>query len=338
MEKLNPNARVHVPLMSIPLFRTHVAAQREVEKKLLFATWGGIGDVICSEPTVRYALNNFKDCEITVATHNPEIFQHLKLADIYDLKKENPIADDFLVLHTIPTQDDSSLTPQFISHMVTNCVDFPALSALRMQLPICDREVILKPEPPQNPKIFKIFENRKNHVVIHAGRHWASKTFPVDWWNDVIASIIAEGLVPVLIGKHDGESQGYVDTTSEGCIDLRDKTSLNDSIWLVQNSPVVVCNDSSPLHMAATGKAWILFIASVKHPDYITHYRQDVFGWRMQNLSVGGLWDMIPACPNVTTDVLIDKVSEEKIRAILPDPKIFGPLCRDKINDYFKKT
>lgn len=335
MEKLNPNQPVAIPLALHPLFRTHLAAQRGVEKNLLFSTWGGIGDVICSEPTVRYALENFKDCKITVATHHPEIFQHLKLHDVYDLKKENPIQDDYLVLHTIPNQDNSSLIPLFISHMITNCVDFPSLSAMRMQLPIKDREVILKPEPPQNKKIFKIFAERKNHVVIHAGRHWASKTFPSDWWNSVIESIKQEGLIPVLIGKHDGESQGYVDTTAEGCVDLRDKTSLNDSIWLVQNSPVVVCNDSSPLHMAATGDAWILFIASVKHPDYITHYRKGVFGWRMQNLSVGGLWDITPACPNTTADVLIDKIPEEKIRSILPSPEIFGRLCREKINDYF---
>lgn len=345
---IDPNGFVKLPVSMVPLFATKIAEQREVLKNLLFATWGGIGDVICSEPTIRYALNNYKDCKITVATRHPELFSHLNLDDVYDLTKEHPISDDYLILHTIPTQDNTLLTPQFISHMLTHCIDFPSLSALRMQIPLEHRYVVLRPNQPKDQQILDIVNQKQNYVVVHAGRHWESKTFPVQWWNAVLDSIKQVGLIPVLIGKHDGETQGYVNTSTEGCIDLRDKTSLNDSIWMVQRMPVVVCNDSSPLHMSATGDAWILFVASVKHTDYITHYRKPftiagqnnkpVWSWRMQNTGVGGLWDHFNTCPNKTEDLNVDKIDLSVLSKILPDPTIFGPLCKEKIDDYFRSV
>lgn len=347
-EFINPDARVSLPVAMVPLFATRIAKQRGVSNSLLFTTWGGIGDVICSEPTVRYAVDRFKDCKITVATQHPELFQHLKLYDTYNLKKDTPILDDYLVLPTIPTQNDSSLICQFMSHMLINCVDFPALSALRLQLPIADRHVILRPVQPQDQTILDIINEKQKYVIVHAGRHWKSKTFPTEWWNATLDSIKQEGLIPVLIGKHDGETQGYVDANPDGCIDLRDKTSLSDSIWLLQRAAVVVCNDSSPLHMAATGDAFILFIASVKHVDYITHYRKpftiagqdlpSVWSWRMQNIGIGGLWNGFDACPNKTEDVNVDNIDPELILNILPDSKSIGPLCKEKIDEYFKSV
>lgn len=336
MEKLDPNKRIGVPFMSIPVYRTNLAVQKGVEKNLLFVTWGGIGDVICSEPTVRYAIEKFKDCRVTIATRHPELFQHLKFHDIYDLKKETPIADDYLIFQTIPVQDQTTLIPQFISHMYTHCVDFPALSALRSQLPINHREVILKPAKPGlggGLKKFWALQN-ENYVVVHAGRHWQTKTFPAKWWNAVIDSIIENGMVPVLIGKHEGETQGYVDTKTEGCVDLRDQTTIEESIWLLQNSPVLVCNDSSPLHMAATGNAFIGFVASVKHPDYITHYRKGKFGWRMENFELDGMWNHSSMCPNSAEDVNLDKIGSELVASFLPEPSVFGPWCKRRIDEY----
>lgn len=343
---IQPDGRVSLPVQLVPLFATQIATQRGVNKNLLFATWGGIGDVICSEPTIRHALKNYKDCNITIATHKPELFSHLNSYDVYDLTKEKPITDDYLIFHTIPTQQDTSLIPQFLSHMLVNCVDFPALSALRMQLPLEERYVILRPTTPTNSELLNLVENKKKYVVVHAGRHWESKTFPTEWWNSVLDSIKSVGLIPVLIGKHEGESQGYVDASAEGCVDLRDKTSLNDSVWLVQRMPVMLCNDSSPLHMAVSGDAWILFIASVKRPEYITHFRkpftiqgQDndlVWGWRMKNLGVGGLWTQYSTCPNRNEDLNIDKTDPKLMESILPDPNTIGPICKEKIDDYFR--
>jgi len=319
-----------------PALRTVDAVMRGVNKNVLINCWGGIGDQVCSEPTIRHAIHNFKDCKITIATTLPELFQHLPYHDLYDLKKERPIHDDYWVCEPIPNQSPQNLAAQFISHMVMNCVDFPAVSAFRMQLPIKDREIVLKPKTPTNEVVLDIVKEAAKHVVVHPGRHWVSKTFPAAWYNRGLASIIKEGFIPVLIGKEDGPTQGTVNVDVSGCIDLREKTTLNDTIWLLQNTGVLICNDSSPLHMAASGKAWIGFFASVKHPDFITHWRNGQWSWRMQNLSVDGIYNHFNFCPNTETDLLLDNVEESLVLRCLPEPEIIGPWCKEKMDDYFR--
>lgn len=325
-----------VPWFEFPIWSANKAADKGNSKNILFRTWGGIGDVICSEPTVRYAVERFKDCKITVETNFPEVFQHLALADIYDTKKERAIADDYLVKETVPTQSVSLLLPQFFNHIHTHCVDFGSMCALRSQLPIANREVILRPPTPESDLLHELVEESHRYVAVHAGRHWPSKTFPAAWWNRTLDSIVKAGFTPILIGKDGGESQGYVAVNAEHCVDLRDKCSLNETMWLLQQLPILVCNDSSPLHMAVTGNAWIGFVPTVKHPDFITHFRQGKFGWRMQSFGKGGMWDHSEINPNVTIDVNLDHVDPELLKTFLPEPEIFGPWCKEKMDEYFQ--
>jgi hypothetical protein len=320
-----------VPFRHLPAGRTTIALKNKVEKNILIRTWGGIGDQICSEPTLRFALKNFKSGErITLASEMPELFRHLNFFDVYDLKKERPVWDDFLCFETIVNHDGNSLVPQFMSHSITNCVDFPSLCAFRCQLPIADKEVVLKPECPENPELISL-ANDQRHVLVHAGKHWPSKTFPKEWWDSALDSIKKQGLVPVLVGKETDETQGTVDTDTAGCVDLRNKTTVMETVWLSQKLKLVVTNDSSVLHMAVSGDAWIAFFASAKHPDYISHWRNGTWSWRMQNLSLGGMWNIMDNCPNRSGETRIDQVDEATLRSWLPDPEIVGPWCRERL-------
>jgi hypothetical protein len=284
---------------------------------------------------LRYALNYFKDCEITLSSEHPFLFRHLKFAEVIDAKKYKPVEENYLVFETI--SDPSRLTWEFFSHCITNCVDFPSLCALRMQLPVKDREVILTPkEPAYESAVWKMLpkmsEVRRN-VVVHAGKHWPSKTFPKDWWDAVLAELIAKGLTPILIGADTDDNRGTVDVKTKGCIDLRNQISINDSIWLLQHSDVLITNDSSPLHMAVAGKTWIGFIASCKHPDYITHWRNGQWGWRMQNLGLGGIWDEVNFCPNKETTLTVENVDEKLLRTWLPEPRAVAEWANEKYAD-----
>ncbi len=310
--------KVQIPGSEVPSFRTFRAIERGVEKNILFTTWGGIGDQICAEPTLRFAIDSFKDCHVSLATENPGLYRHLKFKKVYDLKKTKPIYENFLVFETIP--DPKRLTFEFVSHMVTHCVDFPALASLRCQTPISYRSVILKPEVSlDRQNELKQYTDAK-YVAVHAGRHWPSKTFPKDWWDSMLAELIHCGLTPVLFGK-DEEDQGTVATETKGCVDLRGITSLDESIWLLQRMQTMVTNDSSPMHMAATGDARIAFIASAKHQDYLYHWRKGEWGANMKHFNKGGVWDVVSHNPNQKDDVLVDKVDEDLLRTWLPQPQ-----------------
>ncbi len=315
MEKIDVTKRVSIPVGHLPIFRTQIAIDSGVEKKLLFKTWGGIGDQICAEPTLRYALKMFKGCEFYLASEIPELFKHLEFKRVFDLKEETPNYSKYLNFETITPPDESNLVWQFFSHMLTNCVDFPSMCALRSQLPVADREIILRPE---QPKSFSC--SLQQSVVIHAGKHWPSKTFPKEFWDRVIAALKVRGITPVLIGADTDDNRGTVDVDATGCLDLRNKLSIMDSVWVCQQAKVLLTNDSSPMHMAASGDAWIFYFATCKHPDMITHWRHGQWQWREVNLSKGGIWDILDYCPNKKQEVSAEFVPIDILKTWLPSP------------------
>lgn len=336
--KIDPNARVAIPITHLPIFRTKIAVDSGVEKNILLKTWGGLGDQICAEPTLRFAIRSFKGCSISLASERPELFQHLNFNKTFDLKEVQPNYSNFLLLDTITPPDDSNLVWQFFSHMLVNCVDFPSMCALRCQIPVEDKEILIRPTVDEEK--IKELKIPQNAIFIHAGRHWQSKTFPKDWWDSVLDNIIKFGHRPVLIGADTDDNRGTVDVNVQNhTIDLRNKLSIQESIWLLQRAKVLLTNDSSPLHMAAssdpsdlnnTGLAWIGFIATCKHPDYIMHWRKGHWAWREKNFGRGGIWDIIDYCPNKDNEVTADKVPEDMLLSWLPDPSDYAAWAVSK--------
>lgn len=318
-EQLDPRKQVAVPQVQLPVFRTQQAIDKGVEKNLIFKTWGGIGDQICAEPTLRYALKMFKGCQISLASERPELFKHLKFKRVFDLNEETPNYSRYLSFETITPPDDSNLVWQFFSHMLVNCVDFPSMCALRSQLPVADKEIQLVGK---EPNVLDGFEPEDiiGCVAVHPGRHWQSKTFPKSFWDRVLAGLKVRGITPVIVGGRADDNRGTIDVDNTGCIDLRDKLTVSESIWVLQQAKVLLTNDSSPLHMAASGRAWIGYIATCKHPDFITHWREGQWQWREKNFGRGGVWDVIDYCPNKQQEISAEFVPPELLRSWLPDP------------------
>lgn len=318
-QKMSRNSKIVIPAMQHPAFRTEYAIQNGVEKNILFKTWGGAGDQVCAEPTLRYALKMFKDCNISLASERPEFFRHLNFHKVFNLNEVTPNYENYLVFETITPPDESNMVWLFFSHMLTNCVDFPSMCALRLQLPVEDKEIKLTPALPDNS--LALTSACRNGVVIHPGKHWQSKTFPKSFWDAVIHRLISRGLTPVIIGANwSNDNRGTVDVEASGCVDYRDLLSWNDTIWLLQNATVLLTNDSSPLHMAASGDAWIGYIATCKHPDMITHWRRGRWQWREVNFGKGGIWDIIDFCPNKKQKIDADVVPQDLLESWLPDP------------------
>lgn len=292
------------------------AVQNGNEKNLLFKTWGGLGDEICTEPTLRYALNTFKDCDISLAAERPELFRHLNFKRVFDLKIEKPIWENYLCFETITPPQHFMFN--YIAHMVTNCVDYPSICALRCQLPIAEKEIKIFPNEREIQEAKKRLPS--NGVIVHAGRHWQSKTFPKSWWDEVISRLYNNGALPVLIGADTDDNRGTVDVDASFCVDLRNKMTIMETVALLQQAKVLLTNDSAPLHMAASGDAWIGYVATCKHYDLITHWRRGQWGYRMQNFGKGGIWEIINHLPNTDQEVSAERVPEEYLEKWLPQP------------------
>lgn len=315
--------KITMPAVAFPSFRTTLALHKGTDKNILFKVHGGIGDQICTEPTIRYAFKYLPKCKISLCAEYPELFSHYKFDKVFNSKKQlDPDWFDYYILDTMTSQN--TLVYQFIAHSMTHCVDFPALSALRITLPFNEREIQLSISEPKEDLL-----KYKNSVIIHAGKHWPSKTFPKDYWNAILDGIHKCGITPVLIGATISDKLGTVDVDATHCVDLRNKTSLEETIWLCKNANIVLTNDSAPIHMAASGDAWIGYFATCKHPDYITHWRKGQFGYKQENLSVGGLWTAFNFRPQ-QKEMRIDEATESQVRSWLPEPQIVIDWIKEK--------
>lgn len=316
LPRIDPDARVAVPVTHLPIFRSTIAIQAGVQRNLLLRTWGGLGDQICAEPTLRFALKHFKECDISLASECPELFAHLEFKRVFDLRDVKPNYAKYFLFDTITPPTASNMVWQFFSHLLTNCVDFASLCALRMQLPVSDREIKLVGD-----KLGDVVAQLvQNAVLVHPGRHWASKTFPKKFWDGVLKFLIMRGITPVIIGANTDDNRGTVDVDTDGCVDLRNQLTVMQSIGACQMAKVLLTNDSAPLHMAASGDAWIGYVATCKHPDYITHWRKGQFQWREVNFGKGGCWDLDNYLPDRPGEISVEAVPEDLLMSWLPDP------------------
>lgn len=316
--RLSLDGMVQVPAREIPAFVADAAIQRGVDKQFLFRTWGGLGDIVCAEPTLRYALNRFKgDVKVSLETPYPDLFSHLPFERVYNPDKEFINYTQYMTLETI--KQPHSLLWNFLSHAICHPVDFTSICALRCTLPHADKEIQLPDYA--FPDLDQYMRN--DTIVVHAGKHWESKTFPVEWWSEVVRLLLQGPFKRVvLIGKRVDENIGYVDVpVTEGVVDLRDRQSLRELIYLLKGCSFLLSNDSSPIHIAAAGDAHIGFIATCKHQDYLKHWRRGQFGYKTMHFNHGGMWEIFSPNPVQKDSIVLEDCPPEMLAKFLPEPR-----------------
>jgi len=315
------NDKVFLPAQMIPSFRTMQAYKKGTQKRILLRALGGLGDVVCAEPAIRWALKNFTEYNIYLATHYPELFEHLEFDGVI-----SPEADckNFLVIDSLRSEND--LLAEFMSHMMVNPVDYASICMFKRTIPIEDKVIKL----PDFDFIYlkdelDLIDFDLPYVAVHAGKHWESKTLPIEWYNSFIRQLKEKGLRVILVGKKVDENVGYVDVDSSDCLDLRDKLSIDELTYLLKRVKAVFTNDSAPLHIACSGKAFVGFIATCKHPDHLMHWRRNAFGkeefgHKMKNFGLDGAWNHVDSFPHQNKTVSLDKLPEGLMCKVLPDP------------------
>lgn len=80
-------------------------------------------------------------------------------------------------------------------------------------------------------------------------------------------------------------------------IDTRNLLSLDALIALISQAPVLLSNDSAPVHIAGAFDHEIILIPTCKHPDHILPYRRGRTDYKTQSLYRDLLLDDFPSAP-----------------------------------------
>lgn len=241
------------------------------KRQLFVWSFGGLGDVICAEPVLRFIQNTaYNDADIYVMTRNPELYSHIpniKLSDKYPEGEFDAVYE--MNTHFIEHGQFHAIVPHSLAHPV----DWISMAIMGRQLTNEQKEIHLEYTDEAEAEARAIYPDIENLVLVHPGRGWETKTFPKEWWDEVISRLKEEGMTVGLIGKEVNEQHGYVKVDSEGCVDFRDKLSLKGLIALIAKAKVLITNDSVPVHIAGAFDNHIILIPSCKHPDRILPYR-----------------------------------------------------------------
>jgi ADP-heptose:LPS heptosyltransferase len=158
-------------------------------------------------------------------------------------------------------------------------------------------------------------------VLIHPGRHWESKTFPVEWWQEVIDGLYDKDIQVCLIGYED-ETRGTLPVeVRAGIIDTRNLLNLGGLVALISKAKVLVSNDSAPIHIAGAFDNNIVLIPTCKHPDHVLPYRHGSVNYKAVALYKKLTLDAVSSQPTEihgqTAEYVVGNILD-----YLPEPRI----------------
>jgi len=244
-----------------------------------------LGDNVSSEPIARYIVENMKDCDFTIAAIYPDVFAHLAdKATVVPFEKLK-YAPDTPYFHINAAVDETDPIKSYVTCDTMNMTDFTSIAALRRTLPDNSKQPMLKVTPNGIAECISAADGPiHDRVLVHPGSGWPSKTFPKEWWNKVIAGLLASGEKVAIIGADTKQGQGTVDVdVPEGVVDTRNLLGVQGLIAACSMAKALVTNDSGPFHVASAFPNRIVLVPTCKHPDQIIPPERFRRGQRLSN-------------------------------------------------------
>lgn len=257
----------------------------QYKRHILIDVQGGLGDQVCAEPAIRFMKKHiYPDDDINIKTHFPRLFEHLELPIFtHEEWKRQP---DTPYYHIISLPGPDTVMWQCVSNLLCHTIDYCAMALLRRILPLEDKRVRLKVNLEDISNVIDILGTRNLNelILVHPGKHWESKTFPVEWWQEVIDRLVEKKLPVCIIGKDEITRGIHNLKLPDGVIDTRNLLDLGSYIALIGAAGVLISNDSSPIHIAGAFDNYIILIPSCKHPEHVLPFRKNDLSYKAVSL------------------------------------------------------
>jgi ADP-heptose:LPS heptosyltransferase len=280
------------------------APDYKYKRKIFLWALGGMGDVIAAEPTIRFMREKiYPDADVYLLTkkHFHPLFKHIKGLEIMeDGAVLNEKIDAVLEFNTHPTIHDADNNfetsfGKYCPHPMLHSVDWVSICCTNRQLNRAQKQIKLTYTEDDLNEILKIYEKPEDLILIHPGKGWETKNFPVEWWQEIIDTLDSKGFKVGLIGKHVDDEHGYMPVKCPpNGVDFRDKTSIMGMVALIDQAPVLISNDSAPVFIAGAFDNYIILIPTCKEGDLIMPYRNGEQGYKNAMLGKKVIRDDMP--------------------------------------------
>jgi ADP-heptose:LPS heptosyltransferase len=231
-----------------------------------------LGDTLCATPTIRKLYNSYNK-KISVITNIPDLFLTNPYVDnIFDNSVDREILKE---THDIFETFDIVYRPNGVVNK-HNTMDIRQFHAITLGFMLTKEEMSLDYQPSTSISISNLPEK---YVLIHPVQNWNSRTWSSNNWKLLTKLLNEKGISVISIGKNDSELGGsnvdkpVFDFEIENGLNLVNKTTLDETWYLIENSICFVTMDSGLLHLAGTTDSEIIQLGSSINPEFRAPYR-----------------------------------------------------------------
>ena len=231
-----------------------------------------LGDTLCATPTIRKLYNSYNK-KISVITNIPDLFStNPYVHNIFDNLVDREILKE---THDIFETFDIVYKPNGVVNK-HNTMDIRQFHAITLGFMLTKEEMSLDYQPSTS---FLISDLPDKYVLIHSVQNWNSRTWSSNNWKLLTKLLNEKGISVISIGKNDSELGGsnvdkpVFDFEIENGLNLVNKTTLDETWHLIQNSICFVTMDSGLLHLAGTTDSEIIQLGSSINPEFRAPYR-----------------------------------------------------------------
>jgi ADP-heptose:LPS heptosyltransferase len=236
----------------------------------------GIGDTLCSTPTVRKLYESYGK-KIYVVTHFTEIFDdnpYVQKAYGANSVNINYLKEKFIVHTTFDILGNKTERDVEYKHAR---IDIRQYHAISLGFMLSTEEM----ECDFYPKEYETIDNLpEKYVLIHPVQTWPNRTWSASNWMKLTKKLNDNGISVVSIGK-DSSEKGFFNINKPTFnfdikygLNLMNKTTLSQAWHLINNSMCFVTMDSGLLHLAGTTDSEIVMLGSAIKPEFRLPYRK----------------------------------------------------------------
>ncbi len=303
---------------------------------------GGLGDQVCAEPVVRYIREKvYPDARIFAISTYPELFSHIPGITVSD-KPPDIKVDAVYRMDFHP--DRSKSHHQNMIYNLSHPVDYISLQTLKRILPVKDKQIRLNSWEEGKKEVFALDIDPESLFLVHPGTGWESKTFPTEWWQAVIDGLAASSYRIGIIGR-DLQKDGITPDAQhaylpvkvpENGVDFRDKLSTLGLMALIKYAPLLISNESAPIHIAGAFDNHIILIPTNKHPEHVLPYRHGSVWYKAAALYENAAFEDYQFRPSNAEAESIARL-KKPIEYYLPDPQevietTYNMIARESID------
>ena len=231
-----------------------------------------LGDTLCATPTIRKLYNSYNK-KISVITNIPELFQNNPYVEnVFDGSVDRePLKEIYDIYATF----DIEYKPNGVVNK-HNAMDIRQFHAVSLGFMLNKEEMSLDYTPTNECLIPDL---PKKYVLIHTVQNWNSRTWSLNNWRLLTKLLNEKGISVISVGKDSSELGGSTvdkpvfDFEIENGLNLVNKTTLDETWYLIQNSICFVTMDSGLLHLAGTTDTEIIQLGSSINPEFRSPYR-----------------------------------------------------------------